>query len=149
MGSLQHFIFNSDYPVEKITYFHEAEATIKAGQETFKLVIPHSLGYTPLVFGVWSDTQDFAQTQSIGSGNILDSPYIYAYEDRIEIRITGIEGYQIVGKDTKYFFRIYAFSPDDYVCECETTQQSSKPLIMNTHSFSDYTARQLRGRNGR
>lgn len=130
--NIGHFIFNSDYPIEMITYFKQVHDVIRAGATTYTKVIPHNLGYVPLVFGVFSNDKDFNTTLSFGSGFALTTPDVYAYEDRIEIRADSTEFLPIVTEDTDFYYRIYAFAPDDHVGFSETTQQSSKPLIMDT-----------------
>ena len=59
MENPNNFLINTDYPLDMIIYYKFYELTTN-GSSSQTVTIPHGLGFTPLLFGVWSTTPDFA-----------------------------------------------------------------------------------------
>lgn len=67
------FIFNSDYPVDKIVWLEQGTATTDAGG-VIRKTIPHNLLATPFVKGVYS-YDDWQTTWMFGSVKIVELAY--------------------------------------------------------------------------
>lgn len=125
LATLDHFIFNSDFPADMITYFKTDNFTIPArgtGTKTYS----HSLGYIPLCFGTWATKEDFSDSRPISDGYF--SFTLSSTNNQVKL------AYDFSEKTTQttVYIRIYGFPPAEYTGECPATAQSSKPLIFNT-----------------
>lgn len=120
--SLNNFLFNSDFPIDMITYFEELSVDFAANQRD--VTISHKdLGYTPLLLGVASTKSDFSDSRSIGDsgmGYTLES-----YRDHINI-------HRPTSTARREYFRFYGFAPSTYNGTSVTTVTDSKPLILST-----------------
>jgi hypothetical protein len=125
IASLDHFIFNSDFPADMITYFKTDNFSIPArgtGTKTYS----HSLGYIPLCFGVWATSEDFSDSRPISDGYF--NFVISATDSQVKLAYDFSE----VTSATTVYVRLYGFPPAEYTGYCPATAQSSKSLIFNT-----------------
>lgn len=130
------FLLNTDYRMDQIILF-------KSGEYIGNLDISHSLGFTPLIFGVWSVDENFNSANSLGI--VYSSPEITytpplgvssrAFKDKIVLKTQG------ENKDTtKIYYRLYAFQPIGGGANIAPTSNHAKKFILNT----DYNYRKIK-----
>lgn len=112
-----HFIANSDYPFDMIIYYKYVEFTKGTSPTSFA----HNLGFTPLLFGSYSDTEDFEVTRSLCDDRVK----IESDENNVYIDAGGSAG-------TKKYLKIYGFAPISWTGECKPTAQSNTALLFDT-----------------
>lgn len=132
------FLLNTDYEMDKIIL-------VKTGSFVERTTIPHSLNFTPLIFGVWSTDKNFSSANIIGP--IITStgtPGTYtpplgvvgrAFQNEILLYSTGENR-----STAPIYYRMFAFEPPS---ENQNTPQTSKLA----HSFmlnTDYNYRKLK-----
>lgn len=112
-----HFIANSDYPFDMIIYYKYVEITPNGGAER---AFAHNLGFSPLLFGSWSETEDFESAYPLGR-------YVFAASDgtNVYIRSPGSTW-------TKRYVKIYGYAPLSWTGECKPTAQSNTALLLDT-----------------
>ena len=119
-----HFIFNSDYPFDMIVYYKYLKFTKGTTPESFD----HNLGFAPLLFGMWDETEKFDQAWPYTNNTSLVSlvRWIESDDKKIYIHFDGLENGQ-----TRYL-KIYGFAPVTWTGNCKPTAQSSSSLLLNT-----------------
>ena len=121
------FLLNTDYEMDKLVL-------LKQGEFTSSIEIPHNLSFTPLPFGVWSTDEDFDSVNTIGAVDPNDEPWytpalgVECYADATKIKLTSSGN----TNNTKIYYRIYAFEPDDSKNNAPFTSQKAKKFILNT-----------------
>lgn len=132
----QDYLLNTDYEMDKIVL-------VKTGDFTGSVSIPHNLGYEPLAFGVWSTSEDFSTSNSLGldlsSADISYTPPLHvlckAFSNRIELTAAGQNH-----ASTKIYYRVYALEPSDSKNQAPHTSTLANKFILNT----DYNYRKLK-----
>lgn len=136
MANPNDFLLNTDYEMDKITYFSSGSFT---GTTSF----PHNQKYAPLVFGVWSTTEDFSNSSPLGPVVTASDPNastplgieLLSKSDNIQLTSYGD------GKDnTKIYYRVYGFEPYGVYESAPHTSKDAKKFILNT----DYNYRKLK-----
>ena len=136
MAKPDDFLLNTDYEMDKIIF-------AKTGSFTGSISVPHSLGYEPLAFGVWSTNEDFSTSNSLGlvmsSSEQGYTPPLgvgcRAYTDHIQLTASG----QNSGT-TKIYFRLFAFEAPGERGPSARTSNLANEFILNT----DYNYRKLK-----
>lgn len=124
------FIANSDYPYDQIVYFKDYELTTD-GNIHQTITIAHGLGFVPLCFGVWSESQDFEPSYTLLSeGYGPDEMILWVESDDTNIYIRKYHYPHTSGK--KLYLKIYAFAPISWTGDCEPTATTSDFLLFNT-----------------
>lgn len=132
MANLDRFMFNSDYPMDKIVFFGYGSTTIpaKSGDTwgSVTVTVPHNLSYVPLPQAVWATNADFTDTRGIDP---LPDKYgmyeVKANSTSITIRFTNGE----TSAKTVYY-RIYGLQPENATQEAGKTSRQSSSLIFDT-----------------
>lgn len=125
MPNPQNFRLNSDYPMDKIVYFHEDTVTLSSSITIVPAkVIQHGLPFTPLLFCVLSE--DNWQTTLTEPSS---SPMVIMVADGTKISFFT---YKSGGGSIKV--RIYGFEPNESTAELQTTSQYAATYMLN----SDY-----------
>ena len=125
LATIDHFIFDSDFPADMITYYKTDSFTIPAngaGTKTYN----HSLGYAPLCFGVWATAQDFSNSRPLSDGYF--NMIVGSTTSQVKLEYD----FSTKNTPTNIYLRIYGYPPSTYTGFCPATAQSSKPLILNT-----------------
>lgn len=125
VGTLDRFIFNSDFPADMITYKMSAEFDIPAGAagtQTFS----HSLGYIPLCFGIWAKNADFSDAVPLSDGWF--GIQVSSTNSQIKLKYD----FSTQTSATHVYVRVYGFAPSTYVGDTPSTARSSSALILNT-----------------
>ena len=119
-----HFIFNSDYPFDMIVYYKYLKFTKGTTPESFE----HGLGFAPLLFGMWDESENFDQAWPFTNNNSLASlvRWIESDDKKIYIHFDGIDN----GKTC--YLKIYGFAPVTWTGNCKPTAQSGSSLLLNT-----------------
>ena len=120
-----HFIFNSDYPFDMIVYYKHLEYTKGTSPTEFE----HHLGFAPLLFGSWSDKEDFStaytlMTDARAANGFL--AYVQSDSNKVYINTANISSGQ------KIYLKIYGFAPTTWTGDCKPTAQSSSELLLDT-----------------
>lgn len=105
MPNLRNFEFNSKYPMDNVCFVYDGTLSLSSGSGT--ITVPHSLGFIPLAFGLystdggntWTDL-DF-QAVSIGFGQIL------AKANSIEVSLT------LYSSPASARIRLFGFMPSN------------------------------------
>lgn len=118
MARGENFILNSDYPVDKIIYFYENEITPTTLDA---IMIPHHLGTTPLVMGVYS-LDNWETTQELAP---LYPYFIGADDTNVIIMLNAYIG-------TPVKVRIFGFAKSNDFTSFPKTNQSAGALLFNT-----------------
>ena len=126
------FLLNTDHEMDKIIYFKQDKLTPNAyGSVT----IPHNLGFAPLIMGVWSRTEDFANPQKFHLGLYLDPNTNTPVIDSIRCTVTEndilLEQYAVQG-NFDYYVRLIGFEPSDSHRKLGKTSQNARQFILNT-----------------
>lgn len=126
-----HFIFNSDYPFDMVVYYkYYVFNTNSSTPQTISF--EHNLGFAPLLFGIWSYTEDFAKSYPLtdfitaGSAKIA----LYVESDATKVYITKEQTNPTSGR--KLYVKIYGFAPTTWTGNCKPTAQSSSSLLLDT-----------------
>lgn len=127
MENPNNFLVNTDYPFDMIVYYKSYELTTN-GSSSQTVTIPHDLGFTPLLFGIWSTTPDFEVSWPL-SDNYY-AMYIWVESDENNIYICKHQDNPVSGK--KRYIKIYGFAPTSWTGDCKPTAQSNTALILNT-----------------
>ena len=117
-----HFIANSDYPFDMIICYKYVEFIKGTSPTSFA----HNLGFTPLLFGSYSSTESFEDTQPLCDGEVT----VESDENNVYISVGGDTG-------TKRYLKIYGFAPISWTGECKPTAQSNTALLLDTDN--DYS----------
>lgn len=142
MPNFRNFKISSEQPTDIVVLFLEGQAVFEYNSYS----IPHNLGFAPLVFGFWSETEDFTSpipfTMSAGI-NYFD-PVTQEYKpiwDSVQASAstTGITLYATQATSHPVYYRIYAFMPTDLDLDAGTTSQHAQRFIIN----SDYNYRKV------
>lgn len=129
---LSHFIFNSDYPIDKVVFYKQQKITIPAKSGgtngTLTVNIPHNLEFTPLPIAVWATTPDFTDTRTMEP-----FPYDIGMEtltaDAAKITAT-FESSK--ASATTAYLRVYGLLPQDSIYEAPQTARQSANLVFDT-----------------
>lgn len=131
--NLSHFRVNTKFPLDMIIYFKKTEYEVPAGQ-TFTLKIPHKLPETPLIFGVWSEDENFDVPREFDTIT-LNEPYVKSSATVDSVIIYG--DFTLKTTKTKVYLRIYGYAPPDTHADFLPTQQSSNKLLLDSrYSYS-------------
>lgn len=136
MPNPKDFLLNTDYELDKIIL-------TKSGSFTSNKDIPHSLGFTPLPFGVWSTDSNFNSVNPLGvtdsSGEQGYTPMLgvncIAFGDKITLTASGAGA-----GTTTIYYRLYAFAPSGSNVDTPTTSSLANTFLLNT----DYNYRKLK-----
>lgn len=126
-----HFIFNSDYPFDMVVYYKYYVFTTNSSTPQ-TISFDHNLGFAPLLFGIWSYTEDFAKSYPLtdfitaGSAKIA----LYVESDATKVYITKEQTNPTSGR--KLYAKIYGFAPTTWTGNCKPTAQSSSSLLLDT-----------------
>lgn len=134
------FLFNSDYELDKIVYFHEGTHTA-ASSGNF-IFFPTGLNFVPLCFGVWSTTSDFSQPIRMTNTNhgfygLTNTPSVTLISSSSDKTI--FLTFSSFPDNTKVYYRIYGFAPSNYTGDAPETSSNASSFILNT----DYNYRKL------
>ena len=125
--NLSHFIFSSDYPMDKVVFYKQVEVTVPAHQN-YAIVEPHNLLFTPLPLAVWATSADFSDTRSLESvPDTIGMDTVKADATNITVTIDN-------GKNTsvKAYVRLYGLLPETAIDEAAPTARQSSKLIFDT-----------------
>lgn len=122
------FLFNTDYPLDKVILFRE-------GEFTNTVDIPHGLDFIPLPFGVWSTDKDFTSVNTLGSVDTFPSPFyvptvlsVDCVADASKIWLTSYGN----TNNVKLYYRVYGFEPAGSRSHVPATSSAAKQFVLNT-----------------
>ena len=128
MENPNNFLVNTDYPFDMIVYFKECELT-STGSTAQTVTIPHSLGFVPLLFGVWSSSQDYSEVYPLVDDGYFNGIYVESDENNIYVQQRPMSS---SSAGHKYYLKIYGFAPISWTGDCEPTAQTSSQLLLDT-----------------
>lgn len=102
--SLENLSMTSDYPMDKIVYFHEDEYYFSQDLTVPVAVLPHGLPFTPLIFGALS-TDNWQTTKTMP----LNDPYSVVLSDANDVKIFAFK----FGERERFKVRLYGFEPSN------------------------------------
>lgn len=125
--NLNHFVFNSDWPMDKIVFFKQTTVTVANGA-TQTVTIPHYLQFTPLPMAMCANSADFSDAKSFEP-----LPYdwgmniVKADATNITVQIENGSGSTIT-----VYLRVYGLVPETATQEATITSRQSSKLIFDT-----------------
>ena len=131
-ANARNFLYNTDYPLDKVIYLKSGTTNIASGGT---LNIAHGLPFIPLINFYWSLTPDFSviYEDNIGpfpSGNpgFFFTLQVSARADATNITL---DANGILGSTTIYY-RIFGFQPDDSNVDLPSTASAGDIFSFNT-----------------
>lgn len=127
------FIFNSDYPVDKIVWLEKGEFDTD-NYGNFEKTIAHKLLATPFVKGVWT-YDDWATTWMFGSVKISDGAYQVYSEVGSDSTNVYLSGFVDLNAKKTIKYKIWGVwnESDTYSTEAQATAgQGSTKFLFNT-----------------
>lgn len=126
--NLAHFIFNSDYPMDKVVFYKQIKIDIPAGTTDRVFTVPHNLLFTPLPIAIWSTDADFNSVYSIDP--LVMTPRMSA----LKADATNITTTFTPDSSTRYegYLRVYGLLPTTATQETMPTARQSSKLIFDT-----------------
>ena len=130
--NLDHFIFNSDYPIDKVVFYKQEAITIPAKSGgvngTLTVTIPHHLEFTPLPLAVWATKADFSDTATMEPLPYnIGMKMVQADDTNITVEFESSKG-----SATSAYLRVYALLPLTSIYEVPPTSKQSSALIFDT-----------------
>lgn len=130
MTDPRNFLLNTDHPLDKIVYMTSGSFTVSSSTSK-EVTITHSLGFIPLVFGVWSLDSSFSNPQEFDmlSSDLYaaDFPYVTWLES--DVNSVYITFQNNSGANKTMYYRIYAFEPSN-----------SQSIINHTSNIVDFSS---------
>ena len=130
--NLSHFIFNSDYPMDKVVFYKQLEETIPANS-TKTVTITHNLLFTPLPLAVWATNSDFSDASS------LDAVSQYFSSGKVALETAKADATNItlsfnssLSSSKKIYIRVYGLLPENATQEAAPTSRQASKLIFDT-----------------
>ena len=118
----RNFLLNTDYEMDKIVYYTSGDIT-----PGYWIVGEYDLGFIPLVFGVFSFTEDFSDTRM--SWTSTDDLWINLEADSEGVNINYRNEQD---QNKKLYYRVYGFMPSNCNANMANTQKYAKKFIMDT-----------------
>lgn len=126
--NLAHFMFNSDYPMDKVVFYKQQQISLPAGSSAITFTIPHSLLFTPLPIAIWSEDEGFSSVY--GLDQIVMAPrmtLVKADAANITVSFTPDSGTAYTG-----YLRVYGLLPANATQEAAPTARQSAKLVFDT-----------------
>lgn len=129
---LDNFLFNSNASIDKLIWLKEGQLTTSNG--SWDINIPHGLGATPFVNGVWSP-DNWNTTHSVGSlrqnGQMIENRAL-AISSSSNVEFSGIYG--TYGQQSTIKYRLWGVFDENSTLDVDTvpTQLGSNKFIFNT-----------------
>lgn len=132
MANLHRFIFNSDYPMDKVVYFNHGSASVpaKSGSTngTKTINIPHGLPFIPLPIAIWASTEDFNSSLSY-------EPFPYDF-GMVEVKANAtnisIKFESSRASAQTIYYRVYGLAPESATQEAGKNSRQNSKFIFNT-----------------
>lgn len=127
--NLSHFIFNSDYPMDKVVFYKQESFTVPAesggtpGELT--ITIPHNLLFAPLPLAIWATDADFNDTRTYAIFSNLQE--VKADATNITVYFQNSSATPLTG-----YLRVYGLLPTNAVQEAAPTARQASKLIFDT-----------------
>lgn len=127
-----HFIFNSDYPFDMVVYYKYYVFTTNSSKDRTDS-FAHNLGFAPLLFGIWSPTEDFSKSYPLTDfiQSRLENIGMYVESDDSNIYVSCGQSNPVT-PGRKLYVKIYGFAPTTWTGDCAPTAQSSSSLLLDT-----------------
>lgn len=132
MANLDRFVFNSDYPMDKVVFFSYGSTTIPAksgstwGEKT--VTVQHDLPFIPLPQAVWATSDAFTDTCGVDP-----MPDKYGMDtvkaDSSSVTIKFVNG---EANAKTVYYRIYGLMPENATQEAAKNSRQSSALIFDT-----------------
>lgn len=124
MQTLSHFTFNSDYPMDKVVYYHEFKTDTLQPNETASFDISHGLEYAPLPLVLVSTDENFQLVDQWG-GNVR---LYYTTADTFHVEV----GNMLTSTARPLYVRLYGLAPESGVCLTAPNVRQSSKLILDS-----------------
>lgn len=130
MADPRDFLLNTDHEMDKIVYY-KSGSTLPSGTPSsvgIRYIDHFNLGFVPLIFAVFSFSEDFSDTR-------MD--HMFSYNDDCVIMIDSVmDGIRIQYANNdlnkRLYYRIYGFEPSNSTASVGKTQKDAKEFIINT-----------------
>lgn len=126
--NLDRFIFNSDYPMDKVVFYKQQKINLPAGSSDINFTIKHNLQFTPLPIAIWSTDEGFNAVYSIDAMVMLPRmTNVKANSTNIVVTIKPDTSTAYTG-----YLRVYGLIPETAIQEVASTARQSSSLIFDT-----------------
>lgn len=124
--NLAHFIFNSDYPMDKVVFYKQDEINVPTSGAT--LTVPHNLLFTPLPLVTVASNADFSDARDVYPLPVtVDATALKADATNITVTLSNS-----TSSAKKLYVRVYGLIPEGETREAMPTARQSSKLIFDT-----------------
>lgn len=120
--------------MDQIIYYKTGHFSVEAGKldgERVEVEFAHNLPFTPLIFGVYATTPDFADAKDFNVQFGAVSVNLFADEAKIHGMV-----YNFSGQNIEFYYRIYGFEPSNSSEHLQTTAGDAHGFIINSGKFN-------------
>lgn len=127
MANLDRFVFNSDYPMDKIVFYGYGSTSVPAGG-TKTVTIPHGLGFIPLPQAIWATSAAFTDARGFEPLPVdMGMNVVKADSTNITIAFENDRASAVTA-----YYRVYGLLPENVTQEAGKTSRQSSALIFDT-----------------
>ena len=125
------FLLNTDYEMDKIIYFKETKVT---PDQFGDAIIPYSLGFAPLITGLWDRSENFNTPRSFSQTSFLDPITYQPVTDTVSCSAgeNGILLTMFSEQIAPFYVRLIGFEPSNSHRKIGKTSQNANKFILNT-----------------
>ena len=124
--NLAHFIFNSDYPMDKVVFYKQTGINVPTSGTT--LTVPHNLLFAPLPLVTVASNADFSDARDVYPlSSTVDATELKADATNIVVTLSNS-----TSSTKKLYIRMYGLIPEGETREAMPTARQSSKLIFDT-----------------
>lgn len=124
--NLSHFIFNSDYPMDKVVFYKQQKINLRSGS-AITFTMPHNLLFTPLPIAIWSEDENFNSVYG------LDPAAMLPRMTEVKADATNISVVFTPDSTTRTgYLRVYGLLPETATQEAAPTFRQASKLVFDT-----------------
>lgn len=128
MTDARNFLFNTDFPIDKITGYQTGSLTVSTGSSS-NPSIAHGLGYAPLYMLKWSTSPTFDTSFDEIGVNTSDRFFLNAQTDSTNLYIFASNN---SGASITFYYRVIYFMPTNVDIDAPETAPDLDSFALNT-----------------
>lgn len=139
MADPKNFLFNTDYPMDKVAYVTSGSEAV-ASLSRKVLTIPHGLSFIPEVTMQWSFDSDFTTSYTEQSGPSPTTPALWHLGATMDLEANAtnivLTYDSFISSPTTFYYRLFAYEPPLSDSTVPPTAASSDNFVINTsHNY--------------
>lgn len=127
VAQASNFLLTTDYPVDKLVIAGTGTVAQPASTQT-SYSFAHGLPFTPLLYGSWSNTSNYAILYGLNSGPISSTPSVSPFDALMKLRADANNLYIVAenysASAITFYARLYGFEP---TTDNEVTTHTGSP----------------------